>query len=414
MRNSYPRVYPSTHNEVLYESPSYDGTTSDPGVKTSFIDATILHDSESVPLGLNTGSTPLAPKASRATGDRTQPKPGVTSLENLIEGYRLYARSEGKSQNTIALTATAVGILVGLLQQEGLSTDVTRITAQDIRSFILSLQQTKVFSEHPFARPQERRLSGHTVNCYLRTIRAFWSWLVYEEIIDINPFSRIKIPSPPRKVIPTFTEDQIQALFGAIDTSTPTGFRDWTIGLTLLDTGVRVSEIANLTLENVNLDHMQLKVYGKGAKERTVPIGVRVQRAIWKYTQQYRPDPANPRFTTLFLTKDGKPVTKGRIETQIKRLGERARITGVRCSPHTFRHTFATSYLRNGGNVFNLQSILGHSSLETTMCYINLAQTDVQDAHRRYSPADTIDLTKKTGHGVSEKQRCRQHSRSGR
>jgi integrase/recombinase XerD len=184
--------------------------------------------------------------------------------------------------------------------------------------------------------------------------------------------------------------------------------------LIFLDTGIRVSELADLTLENVNLDHMQLKVYGKGSKERTVPIGVRVQRAIWKYLQQYRPDPASPRFTTLFLTKDGKPVTKGRIETQIKRYEERAGITGVRCSPHTFRHTFATSYLRNGGNVFSLQRILGHSSLETTMVYINLAQTDVQDAHRRYSPADNIDLTRKAGNSMSEKQRCRQRSRRGR
>ena len=317
---------------------------------------------------------------------------GATELADLIEGYRLCAKAEGKSPNTIALTTTALGILRAFLEEEGLSTDVTQITAHEMRRFVLYLQQARAFRDHPCTKPQDKRLSGHTINCYLRAIRAFWSWLVLEEIVEGTPFSRVKVPKPPKKATPTFSEAQLQALLGVINISTPTGFRDWTIIVTLLDTGLRVTELAHLELENVRLTQRLLKVSGKGAKERMVPIGVKVQRTMWKYLQLYRPEPASPRFDNFFLTADGRPMSKDRLETRIKRYGERAGIVGVRCSPHTFRHTFAITYLRNGGDVFSLQQILGHSSLDTVRVYVNLAQADVQAAHQRYSPADNMDL----------------------
>lgn len=404
-RSSFRRENSSTHTGKPSASPLLGGPADGMGEKMSLFDTSILQHPRPRRLQGNTGCPPVAPYASCALGDRADTGSCATELGNLIEGYRLYAKAEGNSPNTIALTTTAVGILRDFLEQEGLSTDVTQITTWELRRFTLYLQQAKVFRDHPFTRPQERRLSGHTVNCYLRAIRAFCSWLTYEEIIQANPFSRLKIPNAPRKVTPTFSEEQIQALSGAIDTSTPAGFRDWAIILTLLDTGLRVSELADLGLENVNLDQRQLKVCGKGAKERIVPIGVKVQRAMWQYLQWYRPNPASPRFNSFFLTQDGRPMTRGRILTQIKRCGKRAGLVGVRCSPHTFRHTFAISYLRNGGDVFSLQRILGHSSLETVMVYVNLAQTDVQAAHRRYSPADNIDLKEKARHGKLARRR---------
>ena len=219
-----------------------------------------------------------------------------------------------------------------------------------------------------------------------------------------NPFAKVRIPKAPQKVIPTFSESQIQALLGVIHTPTPVGFRDWTMVLTLLDTGLRASELVGLTVKNVNLDDGIVKVYGKGAKERIVPIGARVQKAIWKYLQRYRPQPANPRCANLFLTRSGEPITVNRLETIIENYGGKARIKGIRCSPHTFRHTFAISYLRNGGDVFSLQRILGHSSLDVVRAYVNLAEADVKACHRRYSPADNMELRQKA-HGRRGKLR---------
>lgn len=316
----------------------------------------------------------------------------LTNLNTLTEAYQLQAKVEGKSPNTIRIYTTALTILDNFLKQEGLSEDVTQIGQQEIKRFIIHLQQTKAFREHPFTRPQQKGLTRHTINCYLRAIRAFWSWLISEEIIEINPFDRLRIPRPPNKVIVPFSNEQIRNLLAAINASSPSGFRDRTIILTLLDTGLRVTELCNLKLEDTNLNERSLKVCGKGCKERVVPIGATVQRAIAKYVNRYRPDPIYQLQDYLFLTRSGECLTLNRIEKIIKRYGNIGGIDGVRCSPHTFRHTFAISYLRNGGDVFSLQRILGHSTLDMVRTYINLTQSDLQAAHLHFSPVDNLKL----------------------
>ena len=316
----------------------------------------------------------------------------ASELPNLIQGYRLCARTEGKSENTFRIANTALTILKGFLVSREYSTDVTEIGVNELREFILHLQQVKAFEHHPSIRTQARGLSGHAVNTYLRSIRAFWSWLVREETITLNPFSKVRIPKPPKKVIATFSEKQLTAMLKSVNTSMSAGFRDWTIMLMLLDTGLRASELAGLTMNDINLEDGMVKVFGKESKERVVPFGAKVQRALWKYLQRYRPQPANPLCPTLFLTAAGNPITTDRLRAIIEKYARKAGIEGVRCSPHTFRHTFAISYLRNGGDVFSLQRILGHSSLDVVRIYVNLTEVDVKACHRRFSPADNMNI----------------------
>jgi len=192
------------------------------------------------------------------------------------------------------------------------------------------------------------------------------------------------------KVIPTLLDTQIFQLLSTIDTSSPEGYRNYAIILTLLDTALRVSELTTVRTEDLWLDEGLLKVMGKGSKERHIPIGAEVQRVLWRYINRYRPQPLNPKFDFLFLTKDGKKLTKGRIEIMISSYGKKAGITGVRVSPHTFRHTAAVGFLRNGGDVFSLQRLLGHSSLEMTRHYCELADVDVKRAHMTASPVDNL------------------------
>ena len=317
-------------------------------------------------------------------------KDRATRLDTLIQGYKLCARTEGKSDKTILIATTALNKLRQFLESKGYSTDVIEIGTQELREFILYLQQVRAFEYHPYTRPQTRGLSGYAINTYLRSVRAFWSWLVREEIITSNPFTKVKVPKAPKKVIATFSEKQLTALLKAVNTSMPAGFRDWTIMLTLLDTGLRASELVGLTMGNINLEDGMVKVLGKGSKERMVPFGAKVQRILWKYLHKYRPQPANPLCPTLFLTASGNPITTDRLRTIIEKYALRAGIEGVRCSPHTFRHTFAISYLRNGGDVFSLQRILGHSSLEVVSIYVNFASADIKSRHRRFSPADNL------------------------
>jgi len=151
-----------------------------------------------------------------------------------------------------------------------------------------------------------------------------------------------------------------------------------------------------------------LKVLGKGNKERLIPIGKNVQRLLWRYISRYRPEPAMPKSDLLFLTMDGRPLTKDRIDKIMTYYGRKARLAGVRCSPHTLRHTAAVSFLRNGGDVFSLQRMLGHASLEMTRRYCELADIDVKKAHITASPVDN--LTELAGYRRTKNHPARQTS----
>jgi len=318
---------------------------------------------------------------------------GATDLDSLLKGYCLCARSEGKSPKYISLVVTAAKSLLRYLKEKHLPIDVSQVDAQQLRGFILDLQSVKRFQYHRFARPQGNGLAGHTINTYLRSLSALWSWLEREGILEQNPFTQIKIPKAPQKIIPTFSEQQIRELLAQIDTTTSTGFRDYSIFLLLLDTMVRVSELTGCRMEDLDLEARSLTVWGKGAKQRIVPFGRTAQKALWKYIAMYRAEPQIPRQDMVFLTADGRPMTKNRIETILKAYGQKAGIKGVRVSPHTFRHTGAVEFLRNGGDLFTLQRIMGHSSLQVLRGYVNLNQGDLARAHEMASPLDNLGIT---------------------
>ena len=198
------------------------------------------------------------------------------------------------------------------------------------------------------------------------------------------------MPRVPRKVVPIFSPAQFGALLGVIDTSQGEGFRDLAIILTFYDTGLRLSELTGLKVDDVDLEDGSLKVMGKGGKERVVPFGKGVSRFLWHYITRFRPEPLGGRDSRLFLTADGRPMRRALIQTRIAKYGRRAGLSGVRCSPHTLRHSAAVNFLRNGGNVFSLQRLLGHSTLEMTRHYCELADVDVKKAHLVASPVDNM------------------------
>jgi integrase/recombinase XerD len=337
--------------------------------------------------------------------DSTLAVSGKTDLNRLAEVYRLCAQSEGKSTATIAIVVSSVRYLTAFLKANGMSTDISEIGVGQIRGFTLHLQSRQKFASHPYTRPQGGNLSGTTINDYLRALRAFWSWALAEGYIHKNPFSLLKIPKAPKRLIPAFSAKQLAGLIEAIDLSNSQGYRDYAIVLLLSDTGIRVSELTGLKLDDVNLERRTLKVWGKGAKERIVPFGVRAQKALLRYVNFHRPEPATPLTREFFLTDCGEPLKARRVQAIIKHYGEKAGIKGIRCSPHTLRHTAAVMWIRNGGDVFSLQQILGHSSLEMVRVYVNLAQSDVEAAHRRYSPADNLELKSSGAEPANNRQR---------
>jgi len=319
-------------------------------------------------------------------------KKQVGELDKLIEYESFSGRADGKSQNTINLTVVALTKLKDFLLAHHLPTDAKLISAKDIRNFIIYLQSSKRFSNHPYTHSQSNELSAISINSYLRAIRAAFNRWVNEGFLEQTPFEKVRIPKAPKKIIPTFTKEQIEALLDVIDTAHPEGFRDYLLILLYLDTACRLTEVTNLRIGAVNPRERCMKVLGKGSKERIVPIGATTQKLLWKYINLYRPDPALPRYEHVFLTRDGRPLTNKRVEAIMKKYGKKAGITGVRCSPHTLRHTACVFWIRNGGDIFSLQRITGHSSLEVLRGYVNLAQGDIAAAHQRYSAVDCLDL----------------------
>lgn len=183
---------------------------------------------------------------------------GRYDLNRLAEVYRLCAQSEGKSTATIAIVASAVRYLTTFLKAQGISTDIGEIGAEQIRSFTLHLQSRHKFASHPYTRPQGGNLSGTTINDYLRALRAFWSWAQAEGYIHKNPFSLLKIPKAPKRLIPSFATEQLAGLIEAVEVSTAQGQRDYTMILLLVDTGVRVSELTGLKADDINLERRTL------------------------------------------------------------------------------------------------------------------------------------------------------------
>ena len=155
--------------------------------------------------------------------------------------------------------------------------------------------------------------------------------------------------------------------------------------LILLDTGLRISEVVSIKEQDIDWNRNSIRVMGKGSKERVVPFGRTVKRALLAYLKRRGHIVGNDH---IFVSELGDPLWREPVRRNIRKYGARAGLTGVRCSPHTFRHTFACNWIRNGGDVFSLQRILGHSTMHTVRLYVNLADSDLEAAHLKWSPVD--------------------------
>jgi integrase/recombinase XerD len=311
-----------------------------------------------------------------------------TTLEALFKTYALYNRSEGRCASTIAWYEGKLRTFQQWLEEQGQRADLGGFARPNVREFVLYLQEKEEKHEHnPFVPTKRERLSSHTVRGYVRALKAFSSWLHDEGYADENVLKGYKGPKAKQVEHQWLREDEIERLLGLFNRRTTIGSRDYAIAVTLLDTGLRCGELCGLTLEGANLDLGDLKVLGKGNKERTVPVGVRAVRALRRYRDHFRPEVETTRF---LLSIDGRPLTVNAVKQMVKKAGQLAGIPRVH--PHLLRHTFAIHYLMAGGDAFSLQKILGHTSLEVTRMYVNMVDGQVKEKHRLYSPMDNLAL----------------------
>ncbi len=309
-----------------------------------------------------------------------------TSLDRLARHFEAHNRSEGKSPRTVEWYVRVLSYFQDYLKKEGYAATLGDLNLQVVREFVVYLQTREKWLGHPIAHAGEGFLSPTSVNNYVRGLRAFFSWLYREGYTGENILASLKPPRAPVTLVDILTEDEITSILNCLDADTASGCRDTAMVVVFLDCGIRLSELANLKFRDAHVDEGYLKVMGKGAKERIVPIGNAAQKVLQRYIYHFRPEPL--REENVFLTLDGLPLSANAIKLIAARLAGRSGVE--RLHVHLFRHTFATNYLINGGDVFSLQQILGHTTLEMVRRYVTLASAHVRVQHRRFSPMDRM------------------------
>ena len=302
------------------------------------------------------------------------------TLTQAIDGYLIAARARRMSEETLANYCQGFRHLLNHLQGDP---PIARISSGDISAFLAGLTW----------------LTPKSVRNYHTACAALWTWALAESLVHRHIVHDVQPPRPAHREIQPYTQADVRAMLQTLDRSRPytrpgkracdnarpCAARDRAIILLLLDTGIRASELCDLRLATVDLRNARITVTGKGSRERTVPISPRTSQALWRYLAT-RPD-KDSALAPLFVTSLGEvpaPLTRDVLRRLLNRIGLRAGLHGV--NVHRFRHTCAIQALRNGMNVFALQRLLGHSTLDMVRRYLAIAETDVAAAHRDASP----------------------------
>ena len=282
--------------------------------------------------------------------------------------------------------------LDALWMERGLSDNTLSAYRSDLYKFALWLQTQKTDVLNANANNILAYLSlveeatARTVARRLSSIRRLYEYLLREKQIKQNPASNIDSPRLGRSLPKSLTEDEVEALLNAPDTEDTLGIRDKCMLEVLYATGLRVSELVGLTVQQVNLRQGVIRVTGKGNKERLVPLGEEATQWLEKYISVSRNEILNKTMTDdLFPSKRGKAMTRQTFWYMIKRY---AVVAGINkeLSPHVLRHAFATHLINHGADLRVVQMLLGHSNISTTQIYTHVARERLKDLHGQHHP----------------------------
>lgn len=288
-------------------------------------------------------------------------------IERFIETLWL---EKGLSVHTRSAYRSDLALLNGWLQNRG-------VELQSVGRDVLLDHLAWRMNEGYKARSTARLISG---------VRGFYRFLLREGVIDIDPTLQVDMPQLGRPLPKSLSEADVDALLAAPDLGDPIGLRDRAMLEVLYACGLRVSELIGLTLEQVNLRQGVLRVFGKGSKERLVPMGEEAIRWVERYCREARPVLLGGRpGDVLFPSLRGEQMTR---QTFWHRIKHQAKVAGIAksLSPHTLRHAFATHLLNHGADLRVVQMLLGHSDLSTTQIYTHVARARLQALHAQHHP----------------------------
>lgn len=322
--------------------------------------------------------------------------PGLL-ISKAIPGFIQFKSAEGLSPSTLTSYEHDLKLWVEIRGDK----NVQGVAPQELRDYLNYMRN--VYTPRRINGNNQQKLSSKTLRNIWISLSAFFTWASQEFEIP-SPMKSVPAPKFTQAQVEAFTKEEIEALLKACEycreaqtdqrrkftMRRPTARRDRAIILTLLDTGLRASELCSLRIGDVDLKSGKVIVRhgvaggSKGGKGRTVFMGKSTRRAVWRYLAD-REDGTDSE-APLLLGKSYRPMNKDGLRLVITALGKKANVS--KCHPHKFRHTFAITYLRSGGDLFTLKSLLGHSTLEMVEHYARIAEIDIEQAHRRASPAD--------------------------
>lgn len=305
-------------------------------------------------------------------------------LSQAIQGFLLFKQGEGLSRNTI----NTYQLHLRYLEAYCNDMEVSEVTSTDILRF---LKHMRTKHEPKRWNGSTKPLSAQTIRNIWVALRSFFTWASYTlQIVDV--MQQVPVPKASNAERTPFKAEEVKRLLKVVTPKRAQRkryknhyiqmLRDQAIILLLLDTGLRANELCQLDVGDVSLTTGKVSVQGKGDKHRNVYLADLSKRALWQYLAERETKADAP----LLLTTNNRRLSRYWLRRLLAQIGERAGVEEV--YPHRFRYTFAIQYLRNGGDIFTLQMLLGHSSLKMVRYYAKLADVDASSTHSFASPVD--------------------------
>lgn len=293
-------------------------------------------------------------------------------MNQLLDQFLHYLVVEkGLSRNTIEAYSHGLNRFLDHLRKKGIR-EWAKVSKFEVRAFLLFLKR--------------QGLSTKSVVRNLVAIRTFFKFLIQEGLLEFNPVEELESPKVAKTLPKILSLKEVEQLLEQPNPQTPLGTRDRAMLELLYATGMRVSELTQLPTHQINLEGGYVLVYGKGSKERIVPLGKEAMKWVDLYLRTAREKLAKGRESpTLFINRSGKGMSRQRFWKNLKAYGQRAGIR-KRITPHLLRHSFASHLLERGADLRSVQMMLGHVDISTTQIYTHVTGERLKKVHQRYHP----------------------------
>ncbi len=304
------------------------------------------------------------------------------SITEVAKRYLLYVQHEKRLEmNTINSYWYDLEKYIKFLNNNYNISTIESIAKEHIEDFISSLCYVQKHLDPV-------KYSPSTLSRYISTIKGFHQYLVEYDLMSINPAENIISPKMPKKLPQILTVDEIDIILDSIELSKPVDYRDKAIISSMYSTGMRISEIKDVSLSNINFSDGYIKIMGKGNKERITPFGNKLGRFLQMYINEYRPKflkKTRNSYGYLYLNNRGGQLSRMGL-WKIFRKHTQGVLEGKNIAPHILRHSFATHLLEGGADLKAVQMMLGHSDITTTQIYTHLDTTYIREIYESFHP----------------------------